>query len=82
MTKVPIWNYDTVFRTKELIGHDRARYARAWKREFGDIGDRGGETPEEAFIAWYEMIKKRYKKHIHKLDIGITQSLLLINFQI
>ena len=69
-TKVPIWNYDTVFRTKELIGHDRARYARAWKREFGDIGDRGVETSEEAFIAWYEMIKKRYKKHIHKLDIG------------
>jgi len=67
--KVPIWNYDTVFRTQELIGNDRARYARAWKREFGDFGNRGGGTSKEAYDAWYQMITDRYKKHVHKLSI-------------
>jgi len=67
--RVPIWNYDTVFRTKEIIAKDRARFARAWYRYFNDWGDRGGGSPEEAYAAWFEMIKQRYKKHIIKLKI-------------
>ena len=68
-TKVPIWNYDTVFRTKELISKDRARYAKAWKKEFGNIGNRGGETPDEAYNAWFHMVDERYRKHIHQLSL-------------
>ena len=46
------------------ISKDRARFARAWFREFNEWGDRGGETEEEAFDAWFNMVKIRYKKHI------------------
>lgn len=50
--KIPIWQYDSMFRTKEIIGTDRARFARAWKRTFNDYGDRGGDDPIVAFEAW------------------------------
>ena len=40
--RLPIWNYDTVFRIKDIISNDRARFARAWKRRFGNWGDSGG----------------------------------------
>ena len=65
---VPIWNYDTVFRTKEIISKDRARFARAYYRHFQDWG-KGRGTPEEAFNAWFKMIKKRYKLHNQYLEI-------------
>tara|TARA_B100001121_G_scaffold29898_1_gene24380 strand:- start:1518 stop:2321 length:804 start_codon:yes stop_codon:yes gene_type:complete len=68
--KVPIWNYDTVFRTKEVISQDRARFARAWYREFGNYGERGGEEPNQAYQAWYSMVEKRYKSHTLKLKIN------------
>lgn len=69
LVKIPIWNYDSVFKTKEVISKDRARFARAWFREFNEWGDRGGETEEEAFDAWFNMVKIRYKKHILRLKI-------------
>ena len=56
--KIAIWNYDSVFKTKKIISHDRARFARAWHSYFGDYGDRGGPTEKEAFDAWLNMIKK------------------------
>lgn len=68
--KVPIWQYDSMFRTKEIIGVDRARFARAWKRTFNDYGDRGGDDPKIAFDAWFEMIKIRYTKHLFKMNIN------------
>ena len=43
---VPIFQYDSIFRTKEIISKDRARFANAWFDYFGDWGDRGGPTPE------------------------------------
>ncbi len=67
--RIPIWNYDTVFRTKEVISKDRARFARAWNRYFNNWGDRGGGTPEEAFNAWYKMVEARYKEHVMKLSL-------------
>ena len=76
-TKIPIWNYDTVFRTKEIISLDRARFARAWKREFGDYGNRGSGDPQEAFEAWFEMVKLRYNSHIHNLKIEDHPSFIL-----
>lgn len=67
--RIPIWNYDTVFRTKDIIAEDRARFARAWHRSFKDWGDRGGGNPEEAYIAWFEMVQERYKNHVRKLSL-------------
>ena len=49
--KIPIYQYDSVFRTKEIISHDRARFARAWHRYFKDWGGRGSDDPEEAEMA-------------------------------
>ena len=65
--KIPIYQYESSFRTKEIIAIDRARFARAWNRYFNDYGDRGGESSDEAFDAWFEMIKNRYYKHTLKI---------------
>ena len=43
LIKIPIWNYDSMFKTKKIIAKDRARFARAWYREFDNWGDRGGK---------------------------------------
>ena len=67
--KIVIWNYEAMFRTKEIIGKDRARFARAWFNSFGDYGERGGPTEEEAFEAWFEMIEERYSYHYLKMNI-------------
>ncbi|MBG02379.1 MAG: hypothetical protein CL470_08935 [Acidimicrobiaceae bacterium] len=64
---LPIYQYESSFRTKEMIAEDRARFARAWFRYFGEYGDRGGETPEEAYNAWFKMIEERYAKHTFKI---------------
>ena len=66
---IPVWNYDTTFRTKEIIAEDRARFARAWFREFADYGDRGGPTNKEAFEAWFIMMKERYPFHTNKTKL-------------
>ncbi len=66
---IPVWNYDTTFRTKEIIAEDRARFARAWFREFADYGDRGGPTNKEAFEAWFTMMKERYPFHTNKTKL-------------
>ncbi len=66
----PVWNYDSVFRTKEIIREDRARFARAWNRFFKDLGNRGGEEPDEAYEAWLKMVFERYKYHVLKLKIN------------
>ncbi len=67
--RIPIWQYDSMFRTKEIIMNDRARFARAWKRTFGNYGDRGGSDPEYAYQAWFNMIEKRYKRHLFRKTI-------------
>ena len=46
---------------------DRARFARAWKRHFGDYGDRGGPTEDAAIVSWENMIKNKIIDHIYKL---------------
>ena len=67
--KIPLFQYDSMFRTKEIIASDRARFARAWHSYFGEWGDRGGASEEEAFNAWFEMIKNRYKLHTNRINI-------------
>lgn len=69
ISKRPIWNYDTVFRTKDIIRKDRLRFANAWFRYFNDWGDRGGPSETEAYEAWFSMVKERYAKHYFRLKI-------------
>lgn len=66
---IPIYQYESIFRTKEIIRQDRARFATAWLNFFGEVGDRGGSRPEEAYEAWYEMVKDRYPKHNFKISL-------------
>ncbi len=68
--KAPLWNYDTVFRTKEIIKKDRKRFANAWFSYFGTWDDRGGASEEEAYNAWFNMVKERYPYHVFKLNIN------------
>tara|TARA_B100001996_G_C18340998_1_gene470165 strand:- start:18 stop:632 length:615 start_codon:yes stop_codon:yes gene_type:complete len=70
IVNVPLWNYDTTFRTRKIIEEDRARFARAWFREFKKWDDRGGETAELAYKAWIEMIKTRLPKQIIKKTLN------------
>jgi len=67
---IPIWNYDSVFKTKDVISYDRARFARAWHKQFGDWGTRGGGSEEEAFEAWFRMVEERYRLHTLKLKLN------------
>ena len=50
-----------------------ARFARAWERQFGNFGNKGG-TPS-AFDAWFSMIKERYPKHTFKWKWAIIQNI-------
>lgn len=70
MVNVPIYQYESTFRTKEILLEDRGRFARAWFRYFDTYESRGGGTPEEAFDAWFKEIAKRYPKHSFKLKIN------------
>lgn len=66
---IPVYQYDSMFRTKSTIAEDRARFARAWYSQFKDWGDRGGPSEEEAFEAWFNMIKNRYALHTNKISM-------------
>jgi len=67
--KIPLWQYDGMFRTKEIIAEDRARFARAWERHSGTYFPRGGPDSESAYDAWFEDTKKKHKNHIFKSKI-------------
>ena len=69
ISKAPIWNYEMMFKTKEIIFNDRVRYAKAWYDYFNDWGIFGGGTKEEAYNAWFKLIKERYPKHVYKVKI-------------
>jgi len=65
----PLWQYDSVFRTKKIIKEDRARFARAWYRHFNEWGERGGSEPDIAYKYWFEGVKRKYPKHTFKMDL-------------
>ena len=66
---IPIWQYDGIFRTKEIIAEDRARFARAWHRYSDNYNKRGGPTKELAYDAWFNFQKKRFKNHVFPVKI-------------
>ena len=67
--RIPVYQYDSMFRTKKIIADDRARFARAWERRFGEFGNRGSGNENDAYEAWFEEIKNKYKKHTNRLSI-------------
>tara|TARA_B100000925_G_C22006512_1_gene473948 strand:+ start:2936 stop:3772 length:837 start_codon:yes stop_codon:yes gene_type:complete len=69
-TKIPIYQYDSMFRTKKIIAEDRSRFAKAWFNHFGDFGDRGGQTPDQAYSAWYKSVESKYQFHTNKIDLS------------
>jgi hypothetical protein len=79
--EIPIYQYDALFRTKGMISKDRARFARAWFKQFNDYGDRGGSSPEEAFEAWFEVVKSKYGFHTHKIKIDDHPNFIKKNLQ-
>ena len=58
----------TVLGTKEIISKDRATDLQELITDTFKIS-KGRGTPEEAFNAWFKMIKKRYKLHNQYLEI-------------
>jgi hypothetical protein len=66
---VPVYQYDSVFRTKEILLEDRFRFAKAWYEYFDDYGGRGGDSKERAFESWYQMVLERYPKHSFKINL-------------
>ena len=64
---IPIYQYDSTFRTKEIIKKDRFRFAKAWNREFGNFGSRGGNDEDLCFEAWFKDIKNKYPKHVNQI---------------
>ena len=52
------------------ISNDRARFARAWYREFNNYGVRGGPEENEAFLAWFEEVKKKYPNHSNRIKLN------------
>lgn len=69
ISDVFLWNYDCMFKTKEVISEDRARFARAWYRRFGDWGSEEGDSKQKAFDTWFSMVEGRYKNHTKKMEI-------------
>ncbi|MDC3103223.1 hypothetical protein OA408_00470 [Acidimicrobiaceae bacterium] len=82
---IPIFQYDSMFRTKKIIAKDRARFARAWERHFKNYGKRGGSTDLEAFNAWFREIESKYKMHTNRIKFSqhpkyIKDTLSSINY--
>lgn len=67
---IPIYQYDSMFRTKEIIASDRARFARAWFREFKNYGSRGGPNDAAAYEAWINEIILKYANHTNKFKLS------------
>lgn len=83
---VPLFQYDFCFKNKNIISEDRARFARAWYREFKNYNGRGGPTPQEAYDAWYNNISNKYLFHTHSMNINnhpkyIKESLRKITYE-
>lgn len=66
--RVPIWNYDEVFKTQEQIREDKGRFARAWQRTFGAY-KLGGPDDDSAYAEWFLMVEGRYQKHLNPLKM-------------
>jgi hypothetical protein len=67
LAKSPIWNYDMMFKSKEIIAKERLRFGNAWFNYFGEKGIFNVKNEEEAFETWFKWIEVKYKKHVFKI---------------
>ena len=68
-TNIPIYQYDSMFRNKNVIAEDRSRFAKAWFNYFGNFDDRGGSDPDKAFNAWYKSVETKFQFHTNKFNL-------------
>jgi len=68
-TNIPIYQYDSMFRNKNVIAEDRSRFAKAWFNYFGSFDERGGSEPEKAFNAWYKSVETKFQFHTNKFNL-------------
>ena len=68
LAKSPIWNYDMMFKSKEIIAKERLRFGNAWYSHFGEKGIFNTNNEKDAFDAWYKWIEEKYKKHVFKIN--------------
>lgn len=57
---IHLWNYECILRTKDVESTEFNRFARAWKRQFGN-DPLGAKSEKEAFKKFMEMQLGRYK---------------------
>ena len=84
LAKSPIWNYDMMFKSKEIIAKERLRFGHAWVSYFGEKGIFNIENEDAAFETWFKWIEDKYKKHVFKIadnkhPIYIQEKLLKLN---
>ena len=60
--RVPFYNYDETFKTKEQLKESKGKFARAWGRSFGEY-KWGGPDDESAFASWLNDQHGRFDNH-------------------
>lgn len=66
-TDLRFWNYDYFVKTEEKTKEEFWRFAKAFQRYFGEW--RFGETKEEAFKLFLDMMKSRHDKSPYNLKL-------------
>lgn len=61
-TRIAIWNYEKILKTKEQIMNDQGRMERAYNRRFGRYQISDNETDESAYKGWLQMQQGRFNK--------------------
>lgn len=60
-SRVAIYNYECLLKTKGQLLEDKGRFARAWQKHFGEY-KLGGPDDVSAYSKWLTMVKGRYMK--------------------
>lgn len=60
-SRIPLYNYECILKTKKQLLDDKGRMARAWQKEFGEY-KLGGPDDQTAYDKWLEMVVGRYRK--------------------
>lgn len=68
LVEAPVWNYDFMLKTEEVVRKDFGRAARAWNRQFGNW-NLGGPSESEIFDKFLQMQLGRAKKPSSKVSL-------------
>jgi len=65
-TEIDVWNYDSIFRTKDKQKEVFWRFAQAYATAFDKSW---GTTPKQAFQYWVNMMKGRIDRKLHPIGL-------------